>query len=499
MHSMIMRRSFGGISRSLFRRDFSSKFPSLTIRASELIPRGSFAEAQAAYLKPDEEAVRNLDELLRRNNIGVVAHFYMDPELQGILQKVSWPHVFIADSLAMGDAALKMARHGVNSCIVLGVDFMSENVQATLRHEGFPTPVYRLSEKHIGCSLAESAEGKNYQAFLQQACKTPNSLHVVYINTSLQTKAKAHNLVPTITCTSSNVVNTILQASAQIPDVNIWFGPDTYMGENLVRTFQHLSSLSDAEISKVHAQHSRLTINSLISRFNYYKQGNCIVHHMFDERVTQHLLEHHNEDFLTAHLEVPGAMFTQSLLAQSRGRGKVGSTSDILGFITSKVAEAVASSPQSATRLSFVLGTEAGMITGIVAQVQRVLQSVPSTQVEAEIIFPVSTAAISAAPDSALAVVPGVSSGEGCSSAGGCATCPFMKMNTIDALLQVANMCGEKKLSLNLAKFGVQQRFGQPLSLPIQLGVVPINHMRVFQTSKQLGADLIHDVMTRNV
>lgn len=39
---------------------------------------------------------------------------------------------------------------------------------------------------------------------------------MVYINTSLLTKATADALVPTITCTSSNVVQTILQAFAQV-------------------------------------------------------------------------------------------------------------------------------------------------------------------------------------------------------------------------------------------------------------------------------------------
>ncbi|CAN0584988.1 unnamed protein product, partial [Laminaria digitata] len=29
--------------------------------------------------------------------------------------------------------------------------------------------------------------------------------------------------------------------------------------------------------------------------------------------------------------------------------------------------------------------------------------------------------------------------GEGCSTAGGCATCPFMKMNDLDALMDVAS------------------------------------------------------------
>ena len=32
--------------------------------------------------------------------------------------------------------------------------------------------------------------------------------------------------------------------------------------------------------------------------------------------------------------------------------------------------------------------------------------------------------------------VPGVAGGEGCSTAGGCANCPYMKMNDLDALLE---------------------------------------------------------------
>ena len=33
--------------------------------------------------------------------------------------------------------------------------------------------------------------------------------------------------------------------------------------------------------------------------------------------------------------------------------------------------------------------------------------------------------------------MPGVSGGEGCSTAGGCASCPFMKMNDLDSLVDV--------------------------------------------------------------
>ena len=71
--------------------------------------------------------------------------------------------------------------------------------------------VYRMSNERIGCSLADAAATPAYMEYLEAASRSAPSLHVIYINTKLETKAYAHELVPTITCTSSNVVQTILQ------------------------------------------------------------------------------------------------------------------------------------------------------------------------------------------------------------------------------------------------------------------------------------------------
>lgn len=71
--------------------------------------------------------------------------------------------------------------------------------------------VYRMSNERIGCSLADAAATPSYMNYLEAASASAPALHVVYINTSLETKAYSHELVPTITCTSSNVVQTILQ------------------------------------------------------------------------------------------------------------------------------------------------------------------------------------------------------------------------------------------------------------------------------------------------
>ena len=71
-----------------------------------------------------------------------------------------------------------------------------------------------MDSADIGCSLAEAAETPTYHQYLAQAADTGKpAMHVVYINTSLKTKAQAHAVVPTITCTSSNVVQTVLQVS----------------------------------------------------------------------------------------------------------------------------------------------------------------------------------------------------------------------------------------------------------------------------------------------
>ena len=57
------------------------QFPSLLITSGAVAPQGMFAEVQAQYLTPDGAQVTQLAELLRSKQIGVVAHFYMDPQV----------------------------------------------------------------------------------------------------------------------------------------------------------------------------------------------------------------------------------------------------------------------------------------------------------------------------------------------------------------------------------------------------------------------------------
>lgn len=113
----------------------------------------------------------------------------------------------------------------------------------------------------------------------------------------------------------------------------MWYGPDTYMGENLHTLLSRLAAMTDEQVAAVHPQHTAATIRDLLPRFQYFKQvcvvcgvlwpwrmaydafilsstinqpkqGNCIVHHMFGHDVVQRVKAHYGDAFHTAHLEV---------------------------------------------------------------------------------------------------------------------------------------------------------------------------------------------------
>jgi quinolinate synthase len=155
-----------------------------------VVLQGDFARAQAEYLQPNMAQVDGLVQALSSKKIGIVAHFYMDPQVcqhivanvntvsavsgsvmlpvdrvavqnhpvlslqasatslltllcwvhqvQGVLMSAAerWPHIHISDSLVMADRAVAMAEAGCKAVCVLGVDFMSENVRAILDEAG---------------------------------------------------------------------------------------------------------------------------------------------------------------------------------------------------------------------------------------------------------------------------------------------------------------------------------------------------------------------------
>jgi len=468
-------------------------FPALRVFADRLEPRGPFAEAQAAWLLPDETAVRRLTTLLESTRAGVAAHFYMDAELQGVLCAARWPHTFVSDSLAMAETAIAMVRRGAERIVVLGVDFMSENVRAVLDSQGLAhVPVHRVAPEPIGCTLAEAAASPAYDTWLEAAARTPRALHVIYINTGLDVKARAEARIPTITCTSSNALKTLLGAIVQVPGVALRFGPDTHMGRNLRVTLERLAAGPPTEAARLHPGLTPAAVAAALERYEAFAEGACAVHQVFGAEVARVVREHYAHALLTAHLEVPGEMFDLALAARADGRGTVGSTSDILGFILARLDAALAAGDSAMPPV--ILGTEAGMITSIVRAVQARLREARS-DLGVEILFPVAPEAISATGERDLPIVPGVTASEGCALDGGCASCPYMKMNSLAALETLLERVRDGATPEDLRGFEPRRYTellaGRPLA---EWGTRPILAMRELQRTGRLGEELVRRV-----
>jgi quinolinate synthase len=227
------------------------------------------------------------------------------------------------------------------------------------------------------------------------------------------------------------------------------------------------------------------------------------------------LLQAYGDAYLTAHFEVPGEMFRLAMRAKARGMGVVGSTSNILDFIAGRVQEAV--QQPYGQRLTFVLGTEAGMITSIVRKVQALLGAAGRDDVEVEVVFPVNPRAITTPQQQVaaaggvgqaaavgqlsggLALVPGPAGGEGCSLEGGCASCPYMKMNSLAALMTVTQRVGDAAGEALLEGFRPRTYTDRVGGKSVaQAGCEPILHMRYFTQHKRFSPELVSDILSRN-
>ena len=79
----------------------------------------------------------------------------------------------------------------------------------------------------------------------------------------------------------------LLQAFAQVPNLTVWYGPDTYMGRNLAQLFRSLADQPDEEVARLHSGHTQASIRALLPRLHYFEEGTCIVHHVFGGEVTE--------------------------------------------------------------------------------------------------------------------------------------------------------------------------------------------------------------------
>lgn len=161
-----------------------------------------------------EELYDRIAKLLKEKDAVLVAHYYVDAELQILAEKTGG---YVSDSL-------DMARFGTESdastLIVVGVRFMGETAKILN-----PEKRVLMPDLDANCSLDLGCEAEEFSKFCDEH---PDRTVVVYANTSAAVKARADWMV-----TSGSAVDVInhLQEKGE----KILWAPDKYLGDYVQR------------------------------------------------------------------------------------------------------------------------------------------------------------------------------------------------------------------------------------------------------------------------
>ncbi len=150
-----------------------------------------------------------IEELKKKHQALVLAHFYEDGEIQEIADA-------IGDSLFLAQQGQKSQAPVI---LLAGVVFMAESVKILSPEKKVLVPDLRA-----GCSLVDHSP---YDKYLKWRLEHPDHIAVTYINSSAEVKS-----ISDVICTSSNAEK-IIRA---IPELRpILFGPDRNLGAFLAK------------------------------------------------------------------------------------------------------------------------------------------------------------------------------------------------------------------------------------------------------------------------
>ncbi|MFO7652252.1 MAG: quinolinate synthase NadA [Candidatus Krumholzibacteriia bacterium] len=212
-----------------------------------------------------------IDDLRRRRNAVILAHYYQEPDIQDVAD-------IVGDSLELSRRA---AETQADVIVFAGVHFMAETAKILN-----PDKQVLLPDPDAGCSLADGCPADEFAAFV---ARHPGHAVVTYINCSAAVKALSD-----VICTSGNAVRIVDSFPAEQPLI---FAPDRYLGAYVERQ---------------------------LGRELVLWPGSCEVHERFSERKLVELKVTRPNALVAAHPECPQALLQHA--------DHVGSTATILRF-----------------------------------------------------------------------------------------------------------------------------------------------------------------------
>ena len=197
-----------------------------------------------------------IDALKKQRDATILAHFYVDGDLQDIAD-------YTGDSLKLARDAMRVTTSTIVFC---GVHFMGESAKILN-----PEKRVLMPDLHAGCSLAESCPAEKLEAFQAELrAKGHDFQTVAYINTTAAVKSLCDWIV-----TSGNAREIIERVPA---DKEILFVPDQHLGRYL---------------------------SSVTGRPMILWPGSCMVHEVFSIQDLLRAKRNHPGCLVMAHPECP--------------------------------------------------------------------------------------------------------------------------------------------------------------------------------------------------
>ena len=247
--------------------------------APVIAPKTDDVLAATPVLTPSErERLRDrIKRLLREQDAVLVAHYYVDAELQRLADETGG---HVSDSL---DMARFGRQHPARTLVVAGVRFMGETAKILNPEKRVLMPTLEAE-----CSLDLSCPADEFARFCDAH---PDRVVVVYANTSAEVKARADYVV-----TSSIAVKLIEHLHRQ--GKKILWAPDRHLGS-------YIRSVTGADM--------------------LLWEGTCVVHDAFRADALVALKQQHPDAAVIAHPESP-----EAVLAMAEA---IGSTSQLIDAV----------------------------------------------------------------------------------------------------------------------------------------------------------------------
>ena len=215
-------------------------------------------------IEEKQEQKQRIIELLKRQNAMLVAHYYVDGDLQELAEATGG---CVADSL-------EMARYGTTSSadtlVVCGVRFMGETAKILN-----PEKTVLMPDLNATCSLDEACPADKFSDFCDQY---PDHKVVVYANTSAAVKARADWMV------TSGIALPIVKHLAAQGEKILW-APDKHLGH-------YVQKVTGCEM--------------------VFWPGSCVVHEEFKSVALQRLRRLHPDAAVLVHPESPDEIVEQA-------------------------------------------------------------------------------------------------------------------------------------------------------------------------------------------